>query len=228
MLRGLHSCVKLRGLRTQGASEQRQVAIALNAVKALLGVERAGRGPAADHFTRAPAGDVAADAARAAHEVLDRVGGDQESSQRWRQAKFQHGQSFLQPLAQAGRRAGLAVALQPLDEGLEPAAGQFGRLAGPCLGERARDVSLAVLERCRHSCIDGIPLVEELTTVFTFLGRCQYMFGAKWASDGRVGSERCPPWALCVCDPLTWFSLALRVGGTCPVVPGSTSSAWDC
>ena len=60
LLRGLHSCVKLRGLRTQGASEQRQVAIALNAVKALLGVERAGRGPAADHFTRAPAGDVAA------------------------------------------------------------------------------------------------------------------------------------------------------------------------
>src|ERR1035437_4010772 len=101
MLRGLHSCVKLRGLRTQGASEQRQVAIALNAVKALLGVERAGRGPAADHFTRAPAGDVAADAARAAHEVLDRVGGDQESSQRWRQAIFSTVRVFSSPSPRA-------------------------------------------------------------------------------------------------------------------------------
>src|ERR1019366_4935568 len=53
---------------------------------------------------------------------------------------------------------------------------------------------------------------------------CSEQNGHLMVASGASGG---PPWALCVCDPLTWFSLALRVGGTCPVVTGSTSSAWD-
>ena len=65
--------VKLRGLATQGLREQGQVAVALEAVKARLGVKQAGRSPTADHVGGAPAGDVAAQAAHAAHEVFEGV-----------------------------------------------------------------------------------------------------------------------------------------------------------
>jgi TonB family protein len=65
---------------------------------------------------------------------------------------------------------------------------------------RANNVPRSVnARRCRRSCVKGIPPVEELTTVFAFLGVCQDLLGAKWASDGRVGSERRTPMCAAEC-----------------------------
>jgi hypothetical protein len=56
--------------------------IAADPPEVLLGLKQTERGPAADQVARAPAGNVATDAALRADQILDRIGGDQETS--WR------------------------------------------------------------------------------------------------------------------------------------------------
>src|SRR5690606_36117140 len=102
----------------KSGDESGHVAVTLQAAEALLGLRDRGTDPAKDHRATTPALDAAAEVARAAVEVLDRVRGGERALERVREAEAHHGQRLVEALTQRGGGAGV-LRLQAASEALE-------------------------------------------------------------------------------------------------------------